>query len=116
MYVCMVSRRGEEAAGSFVRFYRASTTPVLEETDPADQEALRRELGRLSTSRGKVRFAAVAAISGRPEVMSKLNDSLADSVCDVVLVGAVCRLPVRIDRLMEVLGPLGNLRRRVVGV
>jgi hypothetical protein len=58
---------------------RSSSTPVYEEDSPADQESLRDTIvSVLSADDGDlhyalVRFAAVGALSGRPDIMEALG-------------------------------------------
>ena len=83
---------------SFVGFVRAPGTPVYAEEDPRDQEQildLVRKIfgldGLFSSDeevvQGMVRFASVAAFSGRPEVLDSLTPAfeLSGSNADLVL-------------------------------
>ena len=90
---------------SFIRFVRAPTTPVYSETDPEDQRDLQIVARRcmsglpgvsqpgagdlLPLCRNAARFAAVAALSGRPDAISKLESVLGGGGADPALVEGI---------------------------
>ena len=85
---------------SFCHFVRADTTPVFEEADPDDQSKLQRALLEctmgvvhvLQVAGPIVRFAALAALSGRPETMDTLESVLKSHAPDADLVQSVTEL------------------------
>ena len=83
-----------EKLTSFVRFFRSSSTPVLSEDDPEDQRLLLTQVSRVRMSaapgsadmyRCIVRFAAIAALSGRPDVMTELSTALCSGGTDAAV-------------------------------
>lgn len=87
---------------SVIRFLRAPTTAVYVEDDPADQDALCTQIGdlidKLQTQgdpvnlvRKVIVFAAIAGLSGRPEVTMKLGKTIGSSD-DVALLAFLSEL------------------------
>ena len=89
------------ALTSFVNFTRSSTTPVYVENDAEDQRAIQVSLLQAldgagdGTFRAQVRFSAVAALSGRPEVLQGLANELQHSASDDELKAALSALVTR---------------------